>query len=130
MIEAAKNSYIHDFVMSLPEKYNTQIGQRGTKLSGGQRQRIALARVILKNPPILIFDEVTSNLDSESEEYIQKSIKELSKGRTTIIITHKLFTIENAEKILLFDNGKIIEEGSHKELINKNGKYSNLYKFL
>ena len=130
VIEAAKNSYIHDFVMSLPEKYNTQIGQRGTKLSSGQRQRIALARVILKNPPILIFDEVTSNLDSESEEYIQKSIKELSNGRTTIIITHKLFTIENAEKILLFDNGKIIEEGSHKELINKNGKYSNLYKFL
>ena len=130
VVEAAKKSYIHDFVMSLPERYDTQVGQRGAKLSGGQRQRIAIARVILKNPTVLIFDEVTSNLDSESEEYIQKSIKELAKGRTTIIITHKLFTIKNAEKILLFDHGEIIEKGTHTELLNKNGKYSNFFKFL
>lgn len=127
VVRSAKDSYIHDFIMSLPKKYDTQVGQRGNKLSGGQKQRLAIARVFLKNPPILVFDEATSNLDSESEKYIQKSIEKLSKDRTTIVIAHKLSTIKNAKRILVMENGKIVEEGTHKELLNKDSTYAEFF---
>ena len=127
VVRSAKDSYIHDFIMSLPKKYDTQVGQRGNKLSGGQKQRLAIARVFLKNPPILVFDEATSNLDSESEKYIQKSIEKLSKDRTTIVIAHKLSTIKNAKRILVMENGKFIEEGTHKELLNKDSTYAEFF---
>ncbi len=130
IIEAAKNAYAHDFIMNFPNKYNTKIGQRGAKLSGGQKQRIAIARVFLKNPPILIFDEATSNLDNESERYIQKSMKKLSKNRTTIVIAHRLSTIKNAKRILVISKGKIAEEGTHNQLIEKNGEYAEFYSLL
>lgn len=127
VIEAAKNAYAHDFIMNLPDGYDTQVGQNGTKLSGGQRQRIAIARAFLKNPPILIFDEATSNLDNESERFIQKSMEILAKNRTFIVIAHRLSTVKNADRIIVLDGSGIAEEGSHFDLINKSGVYSNLY---
>lgn len=130
VVEAAKNAYAHDFITDLPNGYQTRIGRNGVKLSGGQKQRIAIARVFLKNPPILIFDEATSSLDNESEKYIQKSMEKLIKGRTTIVIAHRLSTIKNAQRILVVDHGQIVEEGTHEELINKNGAYKKLYELL
>ena len=130
IVEAAKNAYCHDFIMKLPNKYETLIGQHGSSLSGGQKQRIAIARTFLKNPPILIFDEATSSLDNESEKYIQKSMEKLSVGRTTIVIAHRLSTIQNAKRILVLSNGNIVQEGTHKELINQEGVYLELYKLL
>ncbi|MDR1392041.1 MAG: ABC transporter ATP-binding protein/permease [Clostridiales bacterium] len=127
VIEAAKKSYAHDFIIKLEHGYDTDIGQRGTKLSGGQKQRLAISRVFLKNPPILIFDEATSALDNESEEYIQKSLEELAKNRTTIVIAHRLSTIKNAQKILVMADTGIVEIGTHEELINKKGTYFELY---
>ena len=130
VIEASKKAYAHEFIMQLPEKYNTKIGQRGLNLSGGQKQRLAIARVFLKNPPILIFDEATSSLDNQSERYIQKSLETLSSDRTTIVIAHRLSTIKNARRILVVSNGQIIEEGTHEKLINNNGVYSSFCKLL
>ncbi len=130
IIKAAKNAYAHDFIINFPDGYNTQIGQRGTKLSGGQKQRLAIARVFLKNPPILIFDEATSSLDNESEIYIQKSMEKLAETRTTIVIAHRLSTIKNAKRILVMADGKIAEEGTHKELLSKNGVYAEFYSLL
>ena len=130
IVEAAKNAYAHDFIMKLPDGYNTQIGYRGLKLSGGQKQRLAITQVFLKNPPILIFDEATSNLDNESEKFIQKSMEKLSKNRTTIVIAHRLSTIRNAKRILVLSNGKIVEEGTHVELLSKNGIYHEFYNLL
>jgi len=130
IIEAAKNAYAHDFIMEFPDGYDTQIGQRGVKLSGGQKQRLAIARVFLKNPPILIFDEATSSLDNESELFIQKSMEKLSKNRTTIVIAHRLSTIRNAKRIFVMDGGKIAEEGTHNELLAKNGVYAEFYNLL
>ena len=127
VIEAAKNAYAHDFIMNLPEVYDTQVGHNGTKLSGGQRQRIAIARAFLKNPPILIFDEATSNLDNESERFIQKSMEVLAKNRTFIVIAHRLSTVKNADRIIVLDESGIAEEGSHSDLLNKSGIYSSLY---
>lgn len=127
VIEAAKNAYAHDFIMNLPDGYDTEVGQNGTKLSGGQRQRIAIARAFLKNPPILIFDEATSNLDNESERFIQKSMEILAKNRTFIVIAHRLSTVKNANRIIVLDESGIAEEGTHYDLINKNGIYSNLH---
>jgi ATP-binding cassette subfamily B protein len=127
VIEAAKKSYSHNFIVDLPNSYETDIGQRGVKLSGGQRQRLAIARVFLKNPPILIFDEATSSLDNENEKYIHKSLEELTSGRTTIMIAHRLSTIRNAKRILVLSDGKIVEEGTHEKLISKNGVYLKLY---
>lgn len=124
VIKSAKHAYAHDFIMSLPEQYDTKIGQRGLKLSGGQKQRLSIARVFLKNPPILIFDEATSSLDNESERFIQKSMEELAKNRTTITIAHRLSTIQNAHRIVVLEKGKIVEEGTHEELINKNGAFA------
>jgi len=127
IIEAAKMAYADEFIHELPEKYNTVIGERGLMLSGGQRQRIAIARAILKNPPILILDEATSSLDSVSESLVQKALDKLMKGRTTIVIAHRLSTIKNADRILIIERGRIIDMGKHEELIVKNSTYRELY---
>ncbi|MCG1010961.1 ABC transporter ATP-binding protein [Salinicoccus sp. ID82-1] len=127
MLEAAKRANAHDFIMSLPEGYETEVGERGVKLSGGQKQRIAIARVFLKNPPILILDEATSALDLESESIIQETLLELSQNRTTIVVAHRLSTITHADRIFVMVNGQIREAGSHAELMKKQGDYYNLY---
>ena len=127
IIEAAKKANIHDFIMSLPDGYDTFVGERGTRLSGGQKQRISIARVFLKNPPILILDEATSALDNESERWIQKSLEDLSKNRTTITIAHRLSTIRNADEILVVSDNKITERGTHDDLMKLNGIYAHYY---
>ena len=127
VIDACKNANLYDFVMTLPNGFDTEVGERGVKLSGGQKQRLSIARVFLKNPKILILDEATSALDNTTEILIQKSLDELCKGRTTIIVAHRLSTIKNAEKIIVINDGSIVEEGTHEELINIDGIYSKLY---
>lgn len=127
VVRAAKNANAHDFIMSFPEGYHTDIGQRGVKLSGGQKQRLSIARVFLKNPPILIFDEATSALDNESEQVVQKSLEGLAKERTTFVIAHRLTTIQNAQKILVLTEDGIAEEGTHEELLQRKGIYEALY---
>lgn len=128
IMEAARKANIHDFIMSLPDGYDTFVGERGTRLSGGQKQRISIARVFLKNPPILILDEATSALDNESERHIQQSLEKLSKNRTTITIAHRLSTIRNADEIIVINNEGIAERGNHKELMEKGGIYAHYYK--
>lgn len=127
VIEASKKASIHDFIMGLPDGFETVVGERGIKLSGGQKQRISLARVFLKNPPILILDEATSSLDNESERAIQKSIELVSQNRTAIVIAHRLSTIVGADQIVVIDENGIIENGSHKELLDMNGSYKKLF---
>lgn len=129
IIEAAKLANAHDFIMGLPDGYETDIGQRGVKLSGGQKQRISIARVFLKNPPILIFDEATSALDNESENIVKESLERLAKDRTTLVIAHRLSTIRNAERILVLTENGIEESGTHDELMKKKGIYAALYKW-
>ncbi len=127
VVRAAKNANAHEFIMSFPDGYDTDIGQRGVKLSGGQKQRLSIARVFLKNPPVLIFDEATSALDNESEKVVQQSLEHLAKNRTTFVIAHRLSTIRNAQKILVLTEDGIAEEGTHEELLSKGGIYQSLY---
>ena len=127
IIAAAKQANIHDFIMELPEQYDTFVGERGARLSGGQKQRISIARVFLKNPPILILDEATSALDNESERWIQRSLEELSKDRTTITIAHRLSTIKHADEIIVLTENGIAERGTHDMLLEKDGIYAGYY---
>lgn len=128
IIQAAKQANIHDYIMTLPDGYDTDVGERGVKLSGGQKQRLSIARVFLKDPPILIFDEATSALDNESEIVIRQSLESLAQGRTTFVIAHRLSTIRNAQRILVLDRGGIVEEGTHEDLLGQGGSYAKLYK--
>lgn len=127
VIQAAKSAHIHAFIESLPEGYETQVGERGLKLSGGEKQRVAIARTILKNPPILIFDEATSALDSRTEKAIQAELKEISQHRTTLIVAHRLSTIADADEILVLDAGRIIERGTHRQLLDAAGRYAQMW---
>jgi subfamily B ATP-binding cassette protein MsbA len=128
IIEAARAANAHDFIFKLPNGYDTVVGERGVGLSGGQRQRIAIARAILKNPRILILDEATSALDTESEVLVQEALNRLMKSRTTLVIAHRLSTIKNADKIIVLSNGKIVETGTHNQLMEMGGIYYSLYK--
>ena len=127
VIAAAKKAEIYDDIMKMPEGFDTYVGERGALLSGGQKQRISIARIFLKNPPILILDEATSALDSVTEAHIQKAFDELSVGRTTLIIAHRLATIQGADRIVVIENGKIEEEGTQAELLARGGMYAKLY---
>jgi len=129
VMQAAKKAHAHEFILNSPQKYQTFVGERGIKLSGGEKQRVAIARAILKNTPILILDEATSSLDSKSEKLIQVALENLMKNKTTIIIAHRLSTLRKMDKIIVFDNGKIIEQGTHPELIKKKGQYFNLWTY-
>ena len=127
IVEAAKKAFAHDFILNLPQGYDTFIGDRGVKLSGGERQRLAIARAILKNPPLLILDEATSQLDSHSEKLVQEALNTLMQGRTVFVIAHRLSTIKNASKIVVLSEGRIVEEGSHDQLLSQGGLYKRLY---
>ena len=127
VVEASKKAHAHDFILKFPAGYDSLVGERGVKLSGGQRQRIAIARSILKNAPILILDEATSHLDSVTEYDIQKSLWGLMKGKTTLVIAHRLSTLLQMDRILVFDNGVIIEDGDHDTLLKQNGLYKTLW---
>lgn len=128
MVEAAKSAQLHDYIMSLPDGYHTLVGERGIKLSGGQRQRLSIARALLKNAPILVLDEATSAVDTETERAVQENLDHFTSGRTAIIIAHRLSTIRYADRILVLKQGEITEQGSHDELIAKGGVYADLWR--
>ena len=128
-MEAVKGAYVNEFTDRFEDGLDTVIGERGVKLSGGQRQRISIARALLADPKIIILDEATSNLDTESESFIQKSLQYLMKDRTTFVIAHRLSTIQKADQILVIEDGNIVERGKHDELINKKGRYFDLYTY-
>jgi ATP-binding cassette subfamily B protein len=125
--DAARKAHAHEFIIKLSKGYDTLVGERGVKLSGGERQRVAIARVMLKNSPILVLDEATSSLDSISESYIQEAFDELMKGKTTLVIAHRLSTIQKMDRIVVLEDGKVVEIGTHKELIKNKGKYADLW---
>ncbi|MCL6262841.1 ABC transporter ATP-binding protein/permease [Craterilacuibacter sp. RT1T] len=127
VVEAAKSAHIHDFVVSLPDGYDTMVGERGLKLSGGEKQRVAIARTILKNPPILIFDEATSALDSRTEKSIQQELAAISANRTTLVIAHRLSTVVDADEIVVLDHGRVLEQGTHRALVEKGGRYAEMW---
>jgi ATP-binding cassette subfamily B protein len=127
IIEAARKANAHDFIMALPDGYDTDIGQRGVKLSGGQKQRLSIARVFLKDPPVIIFDEATSALDNESEKAVRESLERLADNRTTLVIAHRLSTVRNAQRIVVLTDNGIDEQGTHEELLTLHGNYANLY---
>jgi ATP-binding cassette subfamily B protein len=127
IVEAARQAHADDFIRVLPNGYDTEIGERGVKLSGGQKQRLSIARVFLKNPPILIFDEATSALDNESERSVQESLRRLARDRTTLVIAHRLSTVRNAGRILVLTEDGIVEQGTHSELVSSGGPYARLY---
>ena len=124
---AARAAHIHDFIVAQPLGYDTVVGERGLKLSGGEKQRVAIARTLLKNPPILIFDEATSALDSKTEKAIQAELEQVAVGRTTLIIAHRLSTVMNADEILVLDAGRIVERGKHRALLDRNGMYAQMW---
>ncbi|MGB7039330.1 MAG: ABC transporter ATP-binding protein [Xanthobacteraceae bacterium] len=128
ILAAAKAAHAHDFIMGFPQGYDTQVGEHGMQLSGGQRQRISIARALIKNAPIILLDEATASLDSESERYVQEAIAELCKGRTTLVIAHRLSTIVHADTIMVVENGQVVESGRHDELLRKNGRYASFYR--
>ena len=127
VVRAARRAEIYEDIMQMPDQFETYVGERGTKLSGGQKQRVSIARIFLKNPKILILDEATSALDTITEEHIQKSFEELAKGRTTLIIAHRLSTVRDADRIVVIEDGRIVEEGRHEDLLAKGGEYAKLY---
>ena len=127
IMNAAKAANAHNFIMKMPKGYETIVGDRGIKISGGEKQRIAIARALFKDPPILILDEATSQLDTESEKLVQEAINRLMTNRTVLVIAHRLSTVEHADKIVVFEGGKIIETGTHGELLQKSGVYKHLY---
>ena len=127
MIEAARLAQIHDFILDLPDGYDTRVGERGLKLSGGERQRVSIARTILKNPSILLFDEATSALDTDTESAIQASLAAVSRDRTTLIIAHRLSTVVDADEIIVLDKGNIAERGSHQALLERDGVYAHMW---
>ena len=127
IVAAARAAYIHDFIVNLPDGYDTAVGERGLKLSGGEKQRVAIARTLLKNPAILIFDEATSALDSRAEQAIQAQLKEIARDRTTLVIAHRLSTIADAQQILVMDHGRIIERGTHGQLLAAQGAYAQMW---
>jgi len=127
IIEAARHAHIHHFIETLPKGYDTIVGERGLKLSGGEKQRVAIARTILKNPPILVFDEATSALDSKSEKAIQAALREIATNHTTLVIAHRLSTVMDANQILVMDHGRIVERGTHEELLTHGGTYAHLW---
>ena len=127
VIRAAKKANIHEFIMSQPNGYNTLVGNNGIKLSGGQRQRVSIARALLKDAPILMLDEATSALDSENEMLIQKSLQHAMRGKTALVIAHRLSTLRNMDRIVVIKNGKIVESGSHKQLLRSDGAYRKLW---
>ncbi|MDE7406209.1 MAG: ATP-binding cassette domain-containing protein, partial [Clostridiales bacterium] len=129
IVEAAKRANIHDYIMGLPDGYDTEVGERGVKLSGGQKQRISIARAFLKNPPILILDEATSALDNATEMLIQSALEELQGGRTTLVVAHRLSTIKNADEIIVITSNGVEERGNHAQLIAKGGIYKELYDY-
>jgi ATP-binding cassette subfamily B protein len=127
IIQAAKAARIHDFVLGLPQGYETQVGERGLKLSGGEKQRVAIARTLLKNPPILILDEATSALDTRTERDIQEELRQIARHRTTLIIAHRLSTIADADEIIVLDHGSVLERGSHAALLEQQGRYAQMW---
>jgi ATP-binding cassette subfamily B protein len=127
VIEAARAAHIHDFIESLPDRYEARVGERGLKLSGGEKQRVAIARAILKNPRILIFDEATSALDSATEQAIQAELARIAEGRTTLVIAHRLSTVMDADQILVLDGGRIVERGAHRDLLEAGGAYARMW---
>ena len=128
MRAAARAAYAHDFIAAFPKGYDTQVGEHGLQLSGGQRQRIAIARALVKDAPVILLDEATAALDSESERYVQDAIAELCKGRTTIVVAHRLSTIMHADKILVIEAGKICETGRHEDLLRRGGRYASFFR--